>query len=170
MKWMLAGLLSLTFYFAFSQTEFKKEITGKINRNVFTTDEEVKLWFAKEYNAYHPNDSLLAQIKEVLDTSSKKNITVVLGTWCSDSQTEIPRLLKVLDAINFPKSAVKYFVVDKQKEQPEKIVTGYDIKNVPTIIVYGELYEQQYEAGRIIEHPAKTMEQDLLNLFLTTVK
>ena len=43
-------------------------------------------------------------------------VTIVLGTWCSDSQREVPRFFKVLNEAGYNDKRVKVIAVDKNKE------------------------------------------------------
>lgn len=88
-------------------------------------------------------------------------VTVFLGTWCGDSQREVPRLWKALDisggAIPFQ---IHYIGVDRQKKEPVAPVTNNDIRYVPTFIVQRE----GREVGRIVEESPNGIEKDLLAL------
>lgn len=142
---------------SFAPTEFNKEIVGKLKLKKFSKDKELKQWYAKEFNAYHPTDSILQKLKEHLEG---KQIVVVLGTWCSDSQREFPRLIKVLAAIDFPAVSLKIYGVNKTKSAAYDIVNKYKIMNVPTIIV---LDKDEKEIERIVENVKVSTEADLLH-------
>ena len=89
------------------------------------------------------------------------NIVLVMGTWCEDSHREVPRLFKILEAVDFPDNKLTMIAVNRKKEAPSGEEGIYNIQKVPTIIVqkYGK------EIGRIIESP-KTgyLERDLLEI------
>ena len=83
------------------------------------------------------------------------------GTWCTDTHRELPRLIKILEAVKYPENKIKLIAVNRKKETPDGEDVPYNIKRVPTIIVkkYGR------EVGRIIEMPETGfLEQDLLNI------
>src|SRR5215211_5093172 len=65
-------------------------------------------WYTKEYNAYKPDalvaDSLAALIKPY-------RFEIFMGTWCGDSKREVPRLMKLLDALQVKPSAVTIITV-----------------------------------------------------------
>ena len=89
------------------------------------------------------------------------NITVVLGTWCSDSQREVPRLYSILDYLGFPEKNLELICVDRKKDAAGTEVMDLSIELVPTIIIYiGE-----EEIGRIIESPVESLEEDLVKIF-----
>jgi hypothetical protein len=104
-------------------------------------------WFEPEYESYTVNDSILLSM----------NIVAVLGTWCSDSQREVPRLLKILDFIHFPEENLKLICINRSKEAEGTEVEDLDIQLVPTIIIYNG----DTELGRIIESPEVSLEADI---------
>jgi hypothetical protein len=141
----------------FSQKKFDKVITGKLNQEVFSTDAVLKQWFLKGYNAYGVNDTLIEQLRAFI---ADKQIVVVLGTWCSDSQREFPQLIKILETCHFPMKNLKVYGVSKNKTIPVKVVHRYRIKNVPSVIVF----KNEVELGRIVEKAKVSLEYDLLHL------
>ena len=88
-------------------------------------------------------------------------VTVFLGTWCSDSAREVPRLWRALDeAGGTVPFQIHYVGVDRQKKEPSAPLANYEIEFVPTFIVSRE----GREVGRIVEVPPHGVEQDLLAL------
>lgn len=88
-------------------------------------------------------------------------VTVFLGTWCGDSEREVPRFWRALDEAggSVPFSII-YIGVDRKKQQPSAPILNYEIEFVPTFIVS----RGGREVGRIIEQPPHGLEQDLLAL------
>ena len=85
-------------------------------------------------------------------------MTVVLGTWCGDSKEFVPRVLKSVRAASNPNIAVRLVALDNEFLQPQEVIGGRRIINVPTIIVESD----GRELGRITETPAgATAEEDL---------
>ncbi|MBV9492732.1 MAG: HEAT repeat domain-containing protein [Acidobacteria bacterium] len=110
---------------------------------------------------YKPDESLL----EYMATSIKPDdhLEVYLGTWCDDSQREIPKLLKILDILRdkfHRELPTTYVAVDKSKEQPANLLAGKHVQKVATIIYY----RGDQEVGRIEERPTGLIEDDLLAL------
>lgn len=97
-------------------------------------------------------------------------VTVFLGTWCSDSRREVPRFWKALDIAGLAEAAggagmevpfaIHYIGVDRQKKEPSAPVTNNDVRYVPTFVVYRE----GREVGRIVEESPHGIERDLLAL------
>jgi thiol-disulfide isomerase/thioredoxin len=120
--------------------------------------EPYSAWYLHGYEDYQFNTEAL----NLLMDKNKAGITIkiVMGTWCSDSRREVPRFIRILDIWQFPLSDVTFIGVDDAKLSP---VSDYDklkIGKVPTIIIY----KNNIEAGRIIEIPATSLEQDMVNI------
>ena len=109
-------------------------------------------WFESGYQSYKPDTSITAKIN-----FKETEIVVFMGTWCSDSQREVPHLFKLLDETGFPNEKIKIIAVDEDKTQPETSIKEWGIEYVPTII----LLKNGEEIGRIIESPNATLEKDL---------
>jgi hypothetical protein len=96
-------------------------------------------------------------------------VTVLLGTWCSDSRREISRLWKALDEIGATSGGgaggglpftLTYIGVDEAKREPAAVVAAAGLKYVPTLIVRRD----GREVGRIVESSPHGVEVDLLAL------
>jgi hypothetical protein len=89
------------------------------------------------------------------------DVTVFLGTWCSDSRREVPRFWKALDlagpSVPFE---IHYIGVDEDKKEPAGRQAKDDIRYVPTFIVR----RNGQEVGRIVEESPGGVEKDLLAL------
>lgn len=127
--------------------EFEK---SALNQKYFST------WFEPEYNSYEVEEAKLKGVKK--DIKMMK-IEVFVGTWCSDSQRELPRLIKILEALKFPTNTrLKIYGVDRKKQSFYGEELGKDISHVPTII----FYEKGKEIGRIVESPVSGyLEEDI---------
>lgn len=115
-------------------------------------------WFIKGMDEYAGNrqaiDSLKAMNREAV------TIKIVLGTWCPDSRREVPKFMRILKEIDFPADKVIFIGVDNMKFSPIDNYNALDIERVPTFI----FYKNNIEAGRIIENPTTSLEQDMLNI------
>ncbi len=115
-------------------------------------------WFKPEFKDYKIDASILSLLKKK-DISELKMI-LVLGTWCHDSHIQVPRMLKLLEAIKFPMSSLEIFAMDTHKKAPGIDIKGIDVKLVPTLIIY----KGEKELGRIVESPKVSIEADLLEI------
>jgi len=115
-------------------------------------------WYQKGYDSYQPDSETVNKLIAI----SKDDITIkiVLGTWCPDSRREVPRFMKILSIWQFPASGVNFIGVDNEKLSPVGEYESLDIQRVPTFIVY----KNKVEAGRIIENPLTSLEQDMVNI------
>ena len=115
------------------------------------------IWFNTEYNNYISSTRETVQLTQF---SGKYKITVVFGTWCSDSRREVPRFLKLADNIGIGQENIKLLAVDSKKTGGDVDITGLKIEKVPTFI----FYKGDKEIGRIVETPKINIETDLLNI------
>ena len=132
----------------------QRVLMGEFPLNVLRTDTSFAGWYQKEFSAYEP-----ARRETELLAEADKNCSVVvcMGTWCSDSQREVPRFMKVVESAGIPAANIRFFGVDHQKRSPENSARKYNVTLVPTIIVFRE----GAEIGRITEMPEVSMENDL---------
>lgn len=88
-------------------------------------------------------------------------VTVFLGTWCGDSEREVPRLWRALDEVGGTVPfQIHYVGVDRQKKEPAAPIANFEVEFVPTFIVS----RQGREVGRIVEESPHGVERDLLAL------
>ena len=118
-------------------------------------------WFKKNYDEYKTDEAAVSDLKLLL---KDKTITIFLGTWCGDSKREVPRMMKILEAIGFPEKKIHLIMVSNHagmyKQSPQHEETGKNIIRVPTFI----FYENEKEIGRIIESPIASLEKDMLKI------
>jgi hypothetical protein len=114
--------------------------------------------FETGFNGYHPDKSVIEQIKK---KCAGLTVKVIGGNWCSDTREQIPRLCKVLYYAQVPASTFEYYRVSRDKKPvADDFAATRTIGAVPEIVIFvnGE------EKGRIIEVPQKNMEEDLLRI------
>ena len=114
-------------------------------------------WFVAEYDAYRPfgkTTTLLGPLLKDVD------IVVFMGTWCSDSQLQVPAFYNILDAVGYTKNTT-LIAVDTDKKTPTGSAEKYGITNVPTFIFYNA---EGVEINRIVESPIEFLEDDMLQL------
>ena len=125
-------------------------------------DTSFSWWWNSAYNMYEVDSADAEELKVNIEDV---NIKIVMGTWCSDSRTEVPHFYKILDEINYPEDKVTLINVNRDKRGLENEVEGLDINFVPTFI----FYKSGEEIGRIIEMPYETLEKDMLELVTANV-
>ncbi len=128
-------------------------LVGKVSLaqlSTYTSD-----WYSNEYDLYKTNQSLLTKIKPLLNN---KKVTLIMGTWCEDSQREVPGMIKILTEAGYPTSSMDIIAVDEDKTTPGKLEKAFELFNVPTLI----FSENGTEINRIVEFPINSLEQDIL--------
>jgi len=115
-------------------------------------------WYVKGFNDYKGNEDALNKLSGI--NKSGITIKIVLGTWCPDSRREVPRFMKVLDIWQFPSERLTFIGVDDAKLSPVGEYESLNIQRVPTFIIY----KNNIEAGRIIENPVTSLEQDIVDI------
>ncbi|MDA3860642.1 MAG: thioredoxin family protein [Melioribacteraceae bacterium] len=133
-------------------------LVGLCDREAFA-DTNFAWWFNSGYKFYDPDADVVSKI---LDVKTEYSITIVMGTWCSDSRREVPRFYKLLDALNFSEGKIELINVDRSKSGIDADVSNLKIELVPTFIVYSN----GKEMGRIIETPEESLEIDLLKILI----
>lgn len=142
-----------------TRDEDKEIMIGYCDRQGMLGDEFGE-YFEMDYNAYEPSAKSMKKLSEKLD---KVDITIVFGSWCSDSQTQLPLFYKILDEAGYDESRLKIIGVDREKKAVSFDISDLSIELVPTFIVY----QNGDELGRIIETPEKTLEKDLAKIVET---
>lgn len=131
-------------------------ILGYFTRSTMTAPPHSE-WFEREYNGYKLNSA----VNKLTDISKENiNITIVMGSWCPDSRREVPRFIKILDFWHFPENMITFIGVDELKNSPLGEYTSLGIERVPTFI----FFRNKIEAGRIIENPVTSLEQDIVDI------
>ncbi|PIE50774.1 MAG: thioredoxin [Flavobacteriales bacterium] len=172
MKKIILTLIAISSFTALESCNSKKVVVnrevetakyGKMLLGVQTRDqlykEPYKTWYDENYNDY-PTDTLTIKALKKAGIRSYK-ISVFLGTWCGDSQTQVPQLMKILDDVKFPAKKLTLIGVNRKMESPSGRASLHIIRKVPTIILtkYGK------EVGRITETPETGyIEKDLLQI------
>lgn len=78
---------------------------------------------------------------------AEKELIVVVGFWCSDSEDWIPVLLKGLES--FPETKVQFYALDRNKQGGSEWENTLNVTHLPTFV----LRKNGQETGRITEVP-----------------
>lgn len=134
----------------------KPMLIGYCTREAFS-DSTFSWWFNSEYNMYEVDSTSLNGASDKLKND---DITIVMGTWCSDSRREVPRFYKILDYLGYPSEKVKLLMVGRNKKAKGNETDGLNIESVPTFI----FYHNDKEIGRIIEYPNESLDKDMVKI------
>jgi hypothetical protein len=115
-------------------------------------------WYIKGFDEYMFNSDAVNKLFDI--NKDDLIIKIIMGTWCPDSRREVPEFMRILYIWKFPLSKVKFIGVDNTKHSPVAEYDSLNIQRVPTFIIY----KKNIEAGRIIENPVTSLEQDMLNI------
>ena len=103
-----------------------------------------------------------AEVAQLAKQLHHKDIVVVFGTWCHDSQREVPRLLNLIEKVKRNHPEVEFtttlHAVAPSEQRDQAIVNQYQLTYVPTIM----LFSDGQEIGRIIERSEKSLALDMI--------
>lgn len=131
-------------------------IVGQISWEIWKEKAE---W--KDYNAdsYFISQDKLDKIEKLI---KKNNIHFILvaANWCSDSEREVPKLIKLIQKANISFNKIIIYGVDRDKKEPTGETVQYHIEKVPTLIIF----KDNAEIGRIVEFPVISWDEDILTI------
>jgi len=148
MKWVVSSVIAL-FVVSCATTHHNELAVGKL------TKEELFTSYGRFSEGYQQTTLSAQDINIIEQWPDDVRVDVYFGTWCHDSQREVPQLLKILS--HKPKLAVNLIALDYQKSDPQGLAVSKGIKYTPTMIVM----KNNKELGRIIERPKKSLIVDI---------
>ncbi|WDE00167.1 thioredoxin family protein [Thalassomonas actiniarum] len=127
---------------------------GKVAVGAINTDELLAQYadFSQAYRQVELSEQELAQVKRWPD---KLEVTTYFGTWCHDSQREVPKMLKIL-ALR-PELSSQLIALDINKSEPEGRASDAGIAFTPTFVITLD----GRELGRIVERPETSLVADI---------
>ena len=132
-------------------------LVGQIKRDAMRKA-PYKEWFDLNYEYYTVDENTLESIKPALQSVE---MLVFFGSWCSDSQMQLPQFYKILDYLEYDMDRLQLVALDnhpeRYKQSPQHEEEGWDIEYVPTFI----FLKEGKEIGRIVEYPMETLEKDM---------
>ena len=132
-------------------------LLGKVNYVDFKND-SLFPWMSENFKAYKPDSITLIGLKKEL---KGVYIKAFMGTWCEDSQREVPGFYKILKSIGINEERIDMIAVSHDKDTPQGYEKELNIAYVPTFI----FYKQEQELGRFVEYAqGATLEEDILTI------
>lgn len=107
--------------------------------------------FAQGYEAFKA---------EPLELPDDVSVLLFFGTWCHDSEREVPRLLKLLETAGLSGEKLTLVGLDYRKRDPEGRAVQFDIRYTPTAIILRE----GVEVGRIVERPKTSLREEIIGI------
>lgn len=133
-------------------------LVGVATKKNFQQEPYASAWFNDFYSYYETDKNTINQLKPYL-----KDVTIkgFMGTWCGDSQREIPNFYKMLDQADFNYKNLELVTVNRKKKA-NGLEKGFDVVRVPTFI----FYKNGKEIGRFVEHAidGSSIEEDILKI------
>ena len=119
----------------------EKILIGPVGRSAFRDSS----WYKENYSLYKPTAELIQQIDSL---DSGDSVSIVFGSWCSDSHMWVPMFLSITDSTMLAHK-IGFVAVPRSKVWRDQLTLGLKIEKVPTFIFYHE----GKEIGRIVEEP-----------------
>jgi hypothetical protein len=104
--------------------------------------------------SYSPNLDFITRLQAV---NEEIQIEIFLGTWCPDSEQHVSAHFKIMDLVQNPLIRTTYIGIPRSQDDRQKYTQGKNIERIPTFIVT----IKGQEAGRIVETPRTSVEEDL---------
>ena len=139
-----------------SSTAHNEHLIGEIDQSALL-ETPYRSWYKKNYSSYSPDKDSLEALEKGLNGIKVK---IFMGTWCHDSQREVPRLYKILENSNFDLSNLSLVSLSPDKNTPRGLEVGLSIQRTPTFI----FFKNDVEIGRIVETPRDSLENDMLKI------
>lgn len=156
-------IISLIFFISFSKNLLSQEekpiLIGKFSLNEWLVQTG---WDNSEFMSYNPPSET---INKIINLMSGNKITFLIfgGSWCSDTKSELPKIIKIFSLCGLDIETIEIIGVDRQKSEPSGQSMLYQIERVPTLIVLSN----GNEIGRITEFPLHSWEDDLVKILET---
>lgn len=115
--------------------------------------------FQSNFNDYVINTSFDLKPLRGID------IFILFGTWCHDSQREVPRVLRILDELDVADEQIHLIGLDFKKNDPSNRGTDFNVTRTPTFV----FLRDSVEIGRIIERPATSLENELSKILAVAI-
>ena len=142
---------------SYTITKDKKNRTVVVGSLSWDDWTDVCGWIDCQASGYLPSDFNVKIISELASPDSVRFI-VFAGSWCEDSESEVPKIFKLFKAAAVPSSKATLYGVDSNKREPSGMAEFYRIQRVPTLIIM----KGSRQAARIVEYPEKSWEEDII--------
>jgi len=124
-------------------------LIGETSKEVLVANHQI---FQDNFNEYHISETDKTIIEQ---WPAGLHLDIFFGTWCHDSQREVPKVLRILQETN--KVSYQLIALDMYKSDPKELGESNKVKYTPTFIVKLE----GKEIGRIVERPEQSLVTDI---------
>lgn len=153
---MKNNILYLCFIFGFVACTMPFQSFGEFSRDQLENSTH-NSWFVENYNAHPFNKALVSQIDSLFDDIE---VTIYMGTWCEDSQREVPGFFKIIDSLEANDQVQPIVALNEDKVSHDGSAEQAGVTNVPTFV----FSKDGEEINRIVEFPIISLEQDILDI------
>ena len=153
---MKNNILYLCFIFGFVACTTPFQSFGEFSRDQLENSNH-NGWFVENYNAHPLNKALVSQIDSLFDYIE---VTIYMGTWCEDSQREVPSFFKIIDSLEANDQVQPIVALNEDKVSHDGSAEQAGVTNVPTFV----FSKDGEEINRIVEFPIISLEQDILDI------
>ena len=153
---MKNNILYLCFIFGFVACSTPFQSFGEFSRDQLENSTHNN-WFLENYNAHLLNKALVSQIDSLFYDIE---VTIYMGTWCEDSQREVPGFFKIIDALEANDQVQPIIGLNEDKVSHDGSAEQAGVTNVPTFV----FSKDGQEINRIVEFPIISLEQDILDI------
>ena len=115
-------------------------------------------WLNEEKEFYKTDVEKIKKLQPLLED---KKVKLYMGTWCEDSQREVPGMIKILEESGYPVADLNIIALDENKFTPEGLEKKDEVFYVPTLIFFDK---DNQEMNRIVEFPIESLEADMLKI------
>lgn len=147
-------LLLILFLYSFLNQGSEKELTGPLSKEDIL--ENVPEW-QELVASYTPKPEIIEKLKSL---NKEIQVEIFMGCWCPDCRQHVSAYFKIMEMADNPFISTSYIGIPREREARKEFIQGKNIVRIPTFIVYF----QNQEIGRIIETPAKSVEEDLIDI------
>ncbi len=143
----------------------KKEVVAPEKASVVLGKKNWQEWKAEtDWDSYsaegHKLDKSKVSAIARLAKAKKATFLVFAGSWCKDSEAQLPAIMKLLGAAQVPARNIELYGVDANLKEPSGMAQQHEVTNSPTLVIL----KGQTELGRIVVQPASTWEDEIKDI------
>lgn len=158
MKQILVMSFFICNLFCYGQAD---DFIGELNEKNLIKSDETR-WFKKNYKSYSPKQRKVEKFKNLFENGNFR-FQIFFGTWCSDSQRDVPKMIKILNLADVPQEQYELIGVNEFKDLPKDYQSNADqiqLNRVPTLIVY----KDGKPLNRFVEYARVSVLDDLIKI------
>jgi len=135
-------------------------LLGSVQKSILLKHRITQHWFEPSYNSYVMDTATIRELKQYVEPMQ---VLVFAGSWCSDTQRELPKFYRIADAIGLPEPKIHVHMLNEEKKGFYVNEAVFEVKSVPTCI----FLKNGKEVGRIIEMSTQAFEKEWLSFYQT---